>query len=278
MKTTFNRRLILSVLAESIDGTPPPHSAGSVFYRLENAFEYKWDCGLYVQMKTLPNMRQIHRTLKDLWHAGLIVGSREKHDPMTPNSLPGWVVSYQLSGDVYRNDLVAQCNDVYQQVDKAKHGVKFFDAVFDMGLPASEVSTLALRVKVLLEKTQADGFEHEFQRMQQCAAWIESGIPKPKPTAVDRPKSIVKSENPVLVESHVPYDGSGKLGEAIAGLCGLSPKSSAMVARRINEAKSGLGITTKSKNLPNDVKLAIYQWHHARLNPTDKHTIYLSER
>ncbi len=63
------------------------------------------------------------------------------------------------------------------------------------------------------------------------------------------------------------YDGSGKLAEAIADLFGLSPKSQEQVARRIKEAKTGLGITSKAKVLPDNVKLAIYQWHYERLNP-----------
>ncbi|MCK9398286.1 MAG: hypothetical protein M0Q44_22210 [Methylobacter sp.] len=63
------------------------------------------------------------------------------------------------------------------------------------------------------------------------------------------------------------YDGSGKLAEAIADLFGLSPKSQEQVAKRIKEAKTGLGITSKAKVLPDDVKRAIYQWHYDRLNP-----------
>lgn len=63
------------------------------------------------------------------------------------------------------------------------------------------------------------------------------------------------------------YDGSGKLGAAIADLCRLSPISHALIAQRIKEAKDGLGITSKAKRLPSDVKLAIYRWHYDRLNP-----------
>ncbi|MGZ8190087.1 MAG: hypothetical protein ACXWTS_02535 [Methylococcaceae bacterium] len=63
------------------------------------------------------------------------------------------------------------------------------------------------------------------------------------------------------------YDGSGKLGEAIADLYGLSPKSQAQIAKLIGQAKDGLGIISKSKRLPDDVKLAIYRWHYERLNP-----------
>ena len=62
------------------------------------------------------------------------------------------------------------------------------------------------------------------------------------------------------------YDGKGKLGAEIADLCGLSPKSQAQIAVLIGQAKDGLGITSKSKNLPDDVKLAIYRWHYDRLN------------
>ena len=63
------------------------------------------------------------------------------------------------------------------------------------------------------------------------------------------------------------YDGSGKLGAAIADLCGLSPKSQAQIAVLIKQAKDGLGITSEAKRLPDDVKLDIYQWHYDRLNP-----------
>jgi hypothetical protein len=63
------------------------------------------------------------------------------------------------------------------------------------------------------------------------------------------------------------YDGTGKLGEAIAGLYGLSPKSRVQVAAHIKKAKAVLGITSKSKNLPDEVKLAIYRWHYEQLNP-----------
>lgn len=64
------------------------------------------------------------------------------------------------------------------------------------------------------------------------------------------------------------YDGTGKISEAIADLCGVPPKSSAQIAELIKQAKDSLAIESKSKNLPDDVKLAIYQWHYKRLNPS----------
>lgn len=65
------------------------------------------------------------------------------------------------------------------------------------------------------------------------------------------------------------YNGTGKLKEAIAVLHGLSPKSSAAIAKLIKQAKDALGITSKAKSLPDDVKLAIYTWHYERLNPSN---------
>ena len=184
MKMTFNRRLILSVLAEGIDDKPPPHSASSIGYNLENAFNYKWDFGLYAEMKTLPNKRHIHRTLKELWDGGFVVGNRIKVDGYN-GRLSYWEVEYQLSSDVYRNSLIADCNEIYRKVNIAKNGSRFFNSVFDMGLPASEVMPLMLRVKSLMQKTHPDkaiGYVDQFQQLKKCSSWIRSGIPLPTPT------------------------------------------------------------------------------------------------
>jgi hypothetical protein len=184
MKMTFNRRLMLSVLAEDIDGSPPPHSAGAVSYNLDNAFNYKWDYGLYPGMTTLPNKRQIHRTLKDLCDGGFIVGNRVKIEGYN-GRLAYWEVQYQLCGDVYRNTLIADCNAIYRKVNIAKNGSNIFGGVFDMGLPAIEVKPLELYVKTLMQRTHPDkvqGFQEQFKQMVQCRDWIKSGIPLPTPT------------------------------------------------------------------------------------------------
>jgi len=65
----------------------------------------------------------------------------------------------------------------------------------------------------------------------------------------------------------MPYDGTSKLGDALAALYGCSPRSHNKIAGLVGEAKAALGITSKAKNLPDDVKLAIYRWHYERLNP-----------
>ena len=182
MKMTFNRRLTLFALAEDIDGTPPPHSASSVEYNLGNAFKV-WELEPYQSMTTVPNSRQIHRTLKELWHGGLIVGTRRKVEGYG-GRLPYWEIEYQLCADVYKNSLVAECNNLFNKINRAKHGVNFFGSVMDMGLPAIEVRPLMSAVKSLMQRTHPDkagGFEYQFQQMKQCSDWIRSGIPLPTP-------------------------------------------------------------------------------------------------
>lgn len=62
------------------------------------------------------------------------------------------------------------------------------------------------------------------------------------------------------------YDGTGKLSEAIAELYGCSPNSHNDIAKLTKQAKEALGITSKAKLLPDEVKRTIYQWHYDRLN------------
>jgi hypothetical protein len=149
---------------------------------LKQAFDYKWP-GLYRQMKTIPNKQQIHRTLRELWQGGLIVGSRVKETDYTP--LPYWVVQYQLSSDAEKNSLIADCYRTYTKVKTAKHGFNFFGSVMQQGLPPEEVQPLVLSVKRLMQKNHPDklpGLEDQFEQMRQCHAWLKSGIPQPVPT------------------------------------------------------------------------------------------------
>jgi hypothetical protein len=184
-RLTFNKRLILDALTVDMD-SPPPHSANTVFYILQTAFDLKWS-GIYEGMKTKPNVNQIRRTLRSLANEGLIVCNRTKQQWYDPAShkLPYWELEWQLSGDVYRNALITECQTIYTKVDRAKNGAALFTSVFDMGLPANEVKPLMNRVKALMQKThpdKANGYEHEFKQMKQCATWIRSGIPLPTPT------------------------------------------------------------------------------------------------
>jgi len=62
------------------------------------------------------------------------------------------------------------------------------------------------------------------------------------------------------------YDGTRKLSEALAELCGCSPKNHNDIAALTKQAKDALGIASKIKKMPVDMKLAIYSWHYDRLN------------
>jgi hypothetical protein len=192
MKMTFNRRLILAVLGDEIEGRQPPHSVSSIWYSLDNAFKYKRGHEPYLSMATLPTKRQLYRTLKELWEGGLIVGARIKSDDSNTR-LAYWENEYQLSGDVYKNSLITDCTMTYNKVNRAKYGVNFFGAAFDRGLPAHEVATLKLRVKSLMQRTHPDkatGYEAQFIQMKQCLDWIKSGVPLPAPTHAAGNQSI----------------------------------------------------------------------------------------
>jgi len=182
MKITINRKLTLLALAETGDDLPP-YSASSIAYMLSNAFNYKWP--RYEELKSIPSKQQIHRTLRDLWRDGAIVGTRIKEDASYGGGLPCWVIRYQLSSKIEYNFMAATCNALHRKIDKAKHGVNFFGCVIDMGLPPDEVAALSIEVKRLLQKNHPDkvqGFGDQFKQMIQCRDWIKSGIPLPAPT------------------------------------------------------------------------------------------------
>ncbi|MDO9141256.1 MAG: hypothetical protein Q7U38_13145 [Methylobacter sp.] len=73
------------------------------------------------------------------------------------------------------------------------------------------------------------------------------------------------------------YDGTGKLAEALAALCGYSPKSQGRTAELIKQAKDGLNITSKAKLMPTDTKLAIWQWHYDRLHSNEQPVEIISQ-
>jgi len=181
-RNTRNRQLILRLLGEWTDGSPPPHSASTLLYCLENMVEHQWEG--YDIPNAVPRKEQVYRTLRDLVKAGLVTITKEKQDPLS-NGLPFWENQYQLVGEVDKNAIMKDCQDLHRKVSRAKHGFNLFGAVMDRGLPADEVKPLLAQVKALMQKTHPDkfkGLEVEFKLMQEAAKWIKSGIPLPMPT------------------------------------------------------------------------------------------------
>ena len=181
---TFNRRLVLAALGDewSDCGGVPPYSASSVHYVLESMLGAK-GFGIYSEMQKVPGIAQIHKTLNDLWHSGHIVGTRTLQEPYG-DGLPCRVIAYQLSTEVYKNWLTAECKAVHRKTKKAKFGWSLFGGEpFGFGLPVDEVHALIVQVKGLMQRTHPDkapGFEAQFKLMQECKAWIKDGIPLPE--------------------------------------------------------------------------------------------------
>lgn len=73
------------------------------------------------------------------------------------------------------------------------------------------------------------------------------------------------------------YDGTGRLGDALAALCGVSPKSQAQIAKLIKQAKDALGIDTTAKVLPPDARLKVWQWHYDRLHSSQSTVEIISQ-
>ena len=183
---TFNRRLVLAALSDewSDCGGVPPYSVHSLHYVLESMLGAK-GFGIYDEMQKVPGIAQIHKTLKDLWHSDHIVGTRTLQEPYG-DGLPCRVIAYQLSSEVYKNWLTAECNDVHAKTKKAKFGWSWFGSEpFGFGLPVDEVHALIVQVKSLIQRTHPDkasGFEVQFKQLQECKAWIKDGIPLPEQT------------------------------------------------------------------------------------------------
>lgn len=169
LKMTKNRLKILEILGSEIDdcGGYPPYPTSSVIYELE-------------AMGIKVSKQHVHKTLRDLWQAGLIVANREKNTYV--NNLPQWERLFQLSVDVERNALISECSRIFSKIKRAKNGVAMFDLVLDWGMPEDEVPALTKHVKVLLQRTHPDkqqGFEEQFYQLTQCMSWIRDGIPLP---------------------------------------------------------------------------------------------------
>jgi len=191
MRMTNNRKLILQALQDGDGYDLPPFSVSSVRYTLENAFNFKWQG---YDMKTIPSVIQIHRTMRDLFHGGLVVGTRFKCPPLS-EGLAFWEVRYQLSSEVEKNFIISECQTLHRKVNKAVNGINFFGGIFDKGLPAEEVEPLKHKVRAMMQRTHPDkspDYLEQFHLMKQCHEWIKSGIPLPVPTHTQGDKVAVK--------------------------------------------------------------------------------------
>lgn len=173
---TFNRQLVLTALTE-YDEETPPYSATAVTYTLKNAFVFKWS-GIYSRMKTAPNLSQVHRTLRDLAHGGLIIGEKILSAD-TGHPLPQYEIRWQLVGHEERNQIVADCNKLYSRIKKAKHGNNFFGSKIGWGLLEADLVDLTAQVEYMLSRVKTLKHEPQEVLMLKCLDIINSGIPLP---------------------------------------------------------------------------------------------------
>ena len=171
MKLTPNRKHILQALSEYLtESEGPPHSARYVGYILRDVFNTEG----YPDLKTIPNKNQIHRTLRDLWAAGLIVGMRFKEESYD-GGLPSWVIRYQVAADIAKNALIADCLSIHGKIKTAKFGV----CGAYKGLPADEVIEASKEVSRLLALVQDKSFSDSSKLLLECQKWLNDGIPEP---------------------------------------------------------------------------------------------------
>jgi hypothetical protein len=174
MRMTNNRKLILQALANNDGYDLPPFSASSIRYTLENAFNFKWQG---YDMNAVASIAQIHRTLRDLWRGGLIVGTRVKCDV---HNLPHFEIRYQVAADVEKNHIISECQTIHSKLSKAVNGFNFFGAIIDRGLNPDDVKQLSNKVRLMMQRTHPDkspDYLEQFHLMRECHEMIQAGIP-----------------------------------------------------------------------------------------------------
>lgn len=172
MKQSQNRLAIIKCLSEQNDdcGGAPPFSASSIHHMLEYNFEW------YGASKPT-SISQIHRTLRDLHTAGIIVFETRIDDDCN-NGLPQRVKYWQLADAVDRNKLIDEVNTTCKLAGKS-HGVLLFGALFEQPFDAKEKLEVAQNIKVLMQRTHPDkvsGYEEQFKQLQESLNYVRSKI------------------------------------------------------------------------------------------------------
>jgi hypothetical protein len=92
---TQNRQIIMRLLSDVWDDYGyPPYRAWDLHDMIKTIVQYRFEG--YEQINKVPSMSQVHRTLRDLVKAGLIVGKKYKEKSSRDNQLPRWVTRTSL--------------------------------------------------------------------------------------------------------------------------------------------------------------------------------------
>jgi hypothetical protein len=174
VKTTRNRTAVLKCLTEpSADcGGQPPYCASDVYYMLEH--NYEW----YGAKKPV-SISQIHRTLRDLLAAGVLVKETRIDEPLE-NGLPCRVNYYQLANAVERNAFLTEINQTLAIAEKC-HGTFLFttDHFFNEPFKTKEKAAVIADIKSLIQRSHSDktaGFEYEVKQLNKALKYCRSDI------------------------------------------------------------------------------------------------------
>ena len=119
------------------------------------------------------------------------------------------------------------------------------------------------RVELFLPLADAENLKQRSERLEITqSAYIAKALRLADDTldfGSEPPYKIRSEVSPSNVTGNDSYDGATALTPAIADLIGCSPKSVVKISKIMQEAKSALNITTKSKRLPADLKVKIYR-------------------
>ena len=189
MRMTANRKHVLAALADTCgDCGAPPHSAADLAWILKNAHKYQWEG--FELLKSAPVKQQIHRTLKELWHEGSIVASRAKVD--RPNSLPAWVIHYELAEGMFERVLDSRIAELHRKVTRAVHGVGLMGKTFDQGATPEAAEAMRKELDELSRRS-------DDPRLHQCRAALDAGLPLPDgylPKTVAGLRSLMQKHHP----------------------------------------------------------------------------------
>ncbi|PKD39616.1 hypothetical protein CWO84_14240 [Methylomonas sp. Kb3] len=123
------------------------------------------------------SISQIHRTLRDLYAAGLIAFEYRIDDGFNGN-LPQRVKYWQLAGEVERNKLINEVNSACRLAGRV-HGVMFFGGLIEQPVSEGQKEQVIKNLKAMMQRTHPDkveGFTDQFKQLQEALAYVRSNI------------------------------------------------------------------------------------------------------
>lgn len=151
-------------------GGNPPYSASSIHFMLNHTPDW------YGAPKPV-SISQIHRTLRDMYAAGLVAFEYRIDDGFNGN-LPQRVKYWQLADAVDRNKLINEVNGACRRAGRV-HGVKMFGSLMFEPVGEAEKKQVVKDLKALMQKThpdKVDGFTDQFNQLRESLNYVRSNI------------------------------------------------------------------------------------------------------